>query len=385
MTKLGDVVKFQVILENTHTWAMRVHKPLISSYIEQWRQVHSQDIVPPENSALNRRQQTIERCQVVIPMVQGLLEHYTTLELEDEEKTIVTPLFLGSLVQQICSSERQALAEDVDRLITKRLGHLNVSSERTTTERTTVETQRISRRTSFESNKSTLPGPSPTDSGEDSEDDDYEDHIEPSETDGLSAGSRDAGNEFRRSTRSNRQKASPTHSRTETTYEQPWIGEVPTVADTHLSESVSPPRSSKEDASKLRSPGARGSNTPDRAGSHSEDASSPRSLQIPGIDSPGLRTSSELFSSPSNDGRWLGGKRIAPRTSSPQPPKIDWTKAGPSDVGDINLNFQPRRVSPQPIRPSSSGPNNVGKSNAQGGGHEKKEPLIDLTNDSQDP
>lgn len=41
MTKLDDIIQFQLILENTHTWTMRVFKPLMASYIGQWRFVHS--------------------------------------------------------------------------------------------------------------------------------------------------------------------------------------------------------------------------------------------------------------------------------------------------------------------------------------------------------
>ncbi|CAF3541645.1 unnamed protein product [Fusarium graminearum] len=41
MTEPHDVVKFRLILENIHTWATRVFKPLITTYIDQWRFVHS--------------------------------------------------------------------------------------------------------------------------------------------------------------------------------------------------------------------------------------------------------------------------------------------------------------------------------------------------------
>lgn len=37
MTKVSDCIKFEYILENVHTWATRSLKPLLSSYIDQWR------------------------------------------------------------------------------------------------------------------------------------------------------------------------------------------------------------------------------------------------------------------------------------------------------------------------------------------------------------
>ncbi|KAF9773101.1 hypothetical protein IL306_009144 [Fusarium sp. DS 682] len=36
ITQLKDVLKLKMLLDNAHTWATRVFKPLISSYIQQW-------------------------------------------------------------------------------------------------------------------------------------------------------------------------------------------------------------------------------------------------------------------------------------------------------------------------------------------------------------
>ncbi|GKU07875.1 hypothetical protein FLAG1_05768 [Fusarium langsethiae] len=40
MTQPRDIVRFRLILENTYTWATRVFKPLIATYIDQWRLAH---------------------------------------------------------------------------------------------------------------------------------------------------------------------------------------------------------------------------------------------------------------------------------------------------------------------------------------------------------
>lgn len=37
MTEIRDIREFQLILENTYTWAMRVFKLQISGFIDQWR------------------------------------------------------------------------------------------------------------------------------------------------------------------------------------------------------------------------------------------------------------------------------------------------------------------------------------------------------------
>jgi hypothetical protein len=36
-TDVEDIIKFEAILENIHTWATRFLKPLLSTYIDEWR------------------------------------------------------------------------------------------------------------------------------------------------------------------------------------------------------------------------------------------------------------------------------------------------------------------------------------------------------------
>ncbi|KAH7113168.1 hypothetical protein B0J13DRAFT_590780 [Dactylonectria estremocensis] len=134
MTKLEDIVKFQLVLENTHTWAMRALKPLLSSYIDQWKFVHCQAGITAANTALLHRQQIMEQCQMVVPMVQSFLNNQSAIELDDSKQSRVTPLLMGLLVQQICTLERQTLTVEVDRIITERIKALNLNSERITSE-----------------------------------------------------------------------------------------------------------------------------------------------------------------------------------------------------------------------------------------------------------
>ncbi|KAM5343898.1 hypothetical protein ACJ41O_012435 [Fusarium nematophilum] len=175
MTRLGDIIKFQVILENTHTWAMRVFKPLVSSYIDQWKYVHCQVGTNAASAALLRRQQIIDRCQTVIPMIQTLLDDHPSIEIDDSKNTKVTPLLLGLIVQQICATERQALSDEVDRVVAERLGALNRHSESMTAERTPFGPRRIiqPRRTITSSDRLSLPSLPPVDN-EDPDDSDYQ-------------------------------------------------------------------------------------------------------------------------------------------------------------------------------------------------------------------
>ncbi|KAH7011026.1 hypothetical protein EDB80DRAFT_836636 [Ilyonectria destructans] len=170
MTKLEDIVKFQLILENTHTWAMRAFKPLISSYIDQWKLVHCQVGIAAANTALLHRQQIMERCQTVLPMVQSFLNNHSAIELDDSKHSKVTPLLMGLLVQQICTLERQALTNEVDRIVTKRIRALNLNLERIT-----IETQQTSqrRRISTSSHLSGLSSLGPTVDNDDPNDGDY--------------------------------------------------------------------------------------------------------------------------------------------------------------------------------------------------------------------
>ncbi|KAH7259902.1 hypothetical protein B0J15DRAFT_581935 [Fusarium solani] len=135
MTKIVDVVRFQIILENTHTWAVRAFKPLISSYIEQWGHVHCRSSFDreatqsPWSEVMLRRHKTTERRRKVLPIVQALLEDHATMELDNTAHQKVTPLLLGLLMHQICSSEREFLSNEVDRVVREKLVALDLTQE----------------------------------------------------------------------------------------------------------------------------------------------------------------------------------------------------------------------------------------------------------------
>lgn len=380
MTKLEDVVKFQVILENTHTWAMRVFKPLMSLYIDQWKHVHCNVGIDAANSALSRRQQTIERWQTVMPMVQDLLDYHSSIDVGDDNQTKLTPTLLGLLVQQVVSSERQVLTQEVDRLIAERLKPLSLSLEKTVIERTTIETQETIRRASAGSDQSTLPSPGLTYNDEDPNDDEYKEPTGTFRTGGLAGELEDAENEFGRSTRSNPQISSSTQLQGTSTYEAPLAEEVPDAANAEDCETATPSGSTTQEEPGLTTRNAYEDKISEPFGSPKIEFSAHRpgkpSLVFNAGASTGSTESKPLPFLP-DASKILGSPR---RSLSPQPPRVDWK----SPVGHVDLSYQSTRVTSQAARLSSSGPSNEPQSSAKDGGSIGEKPLIDLTNDSQE-
>ncbi|KAF5722921.1 hypothetical protein FMUND_2278 [Fusarium mundagurra] len=124
---LTDIMAFQMIIDNAHTWATRVFKPLIASYIEQWKHLHSNQqtgtgedlLLSSESRAL--REKNIEQRRLVVPIVRDLLDAPVGMELDDMAHKKVTPLFLGMLMHQICSMERELMSSQIEKAVTERL------------------------------------------------------------------------------------------------------------------------------------------------------------------------------------------------------------------------------------------------------------------------
>ncbi|RBQ77187.1 hypothetical protein FVER14953_13951 [Fusarium verticillioides] len=135
---LADILAFQMIIDNAHTWATRVLKPLIATYIEQWRHIHNEQqtgmvadlLLTSESRAL--REKDIEQRKLVVPIVRDLLDAPSGMELDDMAHKKVTPLFLGMLMHHICFMERQLISKQIEKTVTERL-HLLVASGSTVT------------------------------------------------------------------------------------------------------------------------------------------------------------------------------------------------------------------------------------------------------------
>ncbi|KAF9773210.1 hypothetical protein IL306_009021 [Fusarium sp. DS 682] len=83
MTEPQDILKFRLILENTYTWAKRVFKPLIATYIDQWRFACS--VIPGVvKTKMARRQEGMELSRCAIQFILRSLDSRPRLESDDD-------------------------------------------------------------------------------------------------------------------------------------------------------------------------------------------------------------------------------------------------------------------------------------------------------------
>ncbi|KLP19063.1 uncharacterized protein LW94_1085 [Fusarium fujikuroi] len=200
MTIPRDIVKFRLILENSYTWAARVFKPLITTYIDQWRFVHSRSGLYPTsaNTALARRQQATELSGSALPLIQGVLDRQSSFELDDSLHHRLTPMLMGVLVQQICAAERQTLNREMDRIVAEKVRALTLNAG------TSSCPCRSNTRTDTTDEQTQEPSQATTISVEDPKDDDYIDsQPRRSGSDGSTSSTPIGG--LRRSTRLNPQ------------------------------------------------------------------------------------------------------------------------------------------------------------------------------------
>ena len=133
ITKLVDIVKFQAILDNIHTWAMRMFRPMVSSHIEQWKYVHCHPTLSSQATAAElwkakeKRQQVLEERRTVVPIVQNLIEDHEKLQLDESSDHAITPLLLGLLMHQICSGQREQIRQQVERAVEDQLKNLGLA------------------------------------------------------------------------------------------------------------------------------------------------------------------------------------------------------------------------------------------------------------------
>ncbi|RBR05985.1 hypothetical protein FVER53590_13951 [Fusarium verticillioides] len=105
---LADILAFHMIIDNAHTWATRVLKPLIATYIEQWRHIHNE-------------QQAGMVADLLLTSESRALHAPSGMELDDMAHKKVTPLFLGMLMHHICSMERELISKLIEKEVTERL------------------------------------------------------------------------------------------------------------------------------------------------------------------------------------------------------------------------------------------------------------------------
>lgn len=148
--------------------------------------------------ALERRQQIMDRCRVMTPLVQGYLDAHSGIEIgDDSSRSEVTPLLIGLLVQQIFASERQTLTNEMDRIITEKLQGLTLGA------RHIVSDTQLTIRSKHTSLVADTQESCSVDSAPDDDDPDDSDYVDSQPTGHAISYSDSDDNEFRRSTRSN--------------------------------------------------------------------------------------------------------------------------------------------------------------------------------------
>ncbi|EXK82051.1 hypothetical protein FOQG_13567 [Fusarium oxysporum f. sp. raphani 54005] len=108
MTEPEDIIKFRLILENIHTWATRVFKPLITTYIDQWRFAHS-----PSS------QQRMELSRSALRFIQRALDGQPGPEDDDLDQD--ANMRLMELCDTFVQAAHQIMDEKLERLRLKNL------------------------------------------------------------------------------------------------------------------------------------------------------------------------------------------------------------------------------------------------------------------------
>src|SRR5690349_20538779 len=81
MTDLHAIQEFRLILENTHTWAVRVFRPLSSTYVEQWRYAHSHDYT---KEAMTRQEERLQLSTTACRYILGVMGDQIDLNADDD-------------------------------------------------------------------------------------------------------------------------------------------------------------------------------------------------------------------------------------------------------------------------------------------------------------
>lgn len=113
MTSIVNLIKLRAILENLHTWAMRVLRPWISSYIDQWRAKHpgkdEASSNPPEGRADDTLALTLMEPRSASPGDDPDTD-------EDEN---------GATIRRILQKENQKLMDQFERVLRESLESRN--------------------------------------------------------------------------------------------------------------------------------------------------------------------------------------------------------------------------------------------------------------------
>ncbi|CVK92134.1 hypothetical protein FPRO06_08884 [Fusarium proliferatum] len=128
MTVPQDILQFRLILENTYTWAKRVFKPLIATYIDQWKFACIDDIPSAAYTESKRRRERLELSRCALRLTLASRDAQLGLQPGSDSYRSVT----NDLVN-LCDR----FVQDVDRLIAEELKRSSEGSKRASSSSTT--------------------------------------------------------------------------------------------------------------------------------------------------------------------------------------------------------------------------------------------------------
>ncbi|KAG5756400.1 hypothetical protein H9Q72_002824 [Fusarium xylarioides] len=112
MTEPHDILKFRLILENTYTWAIRVFKPLMATYINQWSFAYPVDSPSLASMTRARQQDKLELTRSTVQSIQRALDPQIDPSAgRDWHRGVSMRL------RELCKT----FAQDVDRMIEEEL------------------------------------------------------------------------------------------------------------------------------------------------------------------------------------------------------------------------------------------------------------------------
>ncbi|EXK33501.1 hypothetical protein FOMG_10775 [Fusarium oxysporum f. sp. melonis 26406] len=128
MTEPQDILKFRLILENTYTWAKRVFKPLIATYIDQWKFACTNGIPSAANTEMKRRQERMELSRCALRLA---------LASRDAQRSVQPPGFSYRSVTNSLIDLCDRFVQDVDRVIEEELRRSSGDKQRASSCNTT--------------------------------------------------------------------------------------------------------------------------------------------------------------------------------------------------------------------------------------------------------
>ncbi|KAF4415995.1 hypothetical protein FACUT_12948 [Fusarium acutatum] len=150
MTVPQDIHKFRLILENTYTWAKRVFKPLIATYVDQWKFACIDDIPSAAYTESRRRRERLELSRCALRLILASRDAQPGIQPGSDSYSYVT----NKLVD-LCDQ----FVQDVDRLIEEELKRSSEGKKRASSSSTT---RRRARTPSEPSRKSSPESPDMT-------------------------------------------------------------------------------------------------------------------------------------------------------------------------------------------------------------------------------